>query len=237
MAVLLRQHREPDGERPALGDQGERGVGGEPDDDDVAERADPRLLAQRDPPQQHDDARDDDRRAEREPGVLGDAFVEHIPRSEAERGAHLQRDAHAVEDETGVELQESTGHGQHHGKALALNSIANFDEVASMAADRGLSGPHLARLLGAWRSPARPTPRSLARCGCWCWTAASRCARGCLGSASWPRRSASAARRRPRPTPRCATRASSPAAAAPAHGRSSRRTRASRRFRGRPART
>ena len=43
-----------------------------------------------------------------------------------------------------------------------LNSIANSDEVALMNSDRGLSGPHLARLLGAWRSSG-PAYAALAR--------------------------------------------------------------------------
>jgi hypothetical protein len=45
---------------------------------------------------------------------------------------------------------------------VALNSIANLDEVACMDSDRGLSGPHLARLLGEWRSSG-PAYASLAR--------------------------------------------------------------------------
>ena len=47
------------------------------------------------------------------PVLLGDALVEHVPRAEAERRADLQRHAHAVEEQAGVELQESTGHGLH----------------------------------------------------------------------------------------------------------------------------
>jgi DNA-binding transcriptional MocR family regulator len=43
---------------------------------------------------------------------------------------------------------------------LALKSIANSDEVACM--DRGLSGPHLARLLGEWRASG-PAYAALAR--------------------------------------------------------------------------
>jgi len=43
-----------------------------------------------------------------------------------------------------------------------LNSIANADEVASVNSDRGLSGPHLARLLGEWRSGG-PAYAALAR--------------------------------------------------------------------------
>src|SRR4051795_5300477 len=45
---------------------------------------------------------------------------------------------------------------------LALKSIANSEKVASMLPDRGLSGPHMARLLGAWRSSG-PAYASLAR--------------------------------------------------------------------------
>jgi DNA-binding transcriptional MocR family regulator len=45
---------------------------------------------------------------------------------------------------------------------VALNSIANLEKVASMTADRGLSGPHLARLLGQWRSGG-PAYAALAR--------------------------------------------------------------------------
>jgi DNA-binding transcriptional MocR family regulator len=45
---------------------------------------------------------------------------------------------------------------------LALNSIANSEKVAFVITDRGLSGPHLARLLGAWRSSG-PAYASLAR--------------------------------------------------------------------------
>ena len=88
--------------------------------------------------------------------------MEDVPRVEAEPGADLQRQAHAVEDQAGVELQESSGHGQHGGGRVALNSIANSEKVALVLPDRGLSGPHLARLLGSWRSSG-PAYASLAR--------------------------------------------------------------------------
>ena len=45
----------------------------------------------------------------RQPGLVGDALVEHVPRVEAEPGADLQRHAHAVEDQAGVELQRGGG--------------------------------------------------------------------------------------------------------------------------------
>src|SRR4051794_149786 len=47
-------------------------------------------------------------------------------------------------------------------RGLALRSMANLAKVAMrMAGERGLSGPPLARLLGAWRS-ARPAYVALA---------------------------------------------------------------------------
>ena len=44
-----------------------------------------------------------------QPGVVGDALVEDVPRIEPEAGADLQGDAGAVEDEAGVELGEPAG--------------------------------------------------------------------------------------------------------------------------------
>ena len=96
------------------------------------------------------------------PVWLRHALVEHVPRAEAERRVHLQRHAEPVEQETGIQLRESADHWHHEWTAVALNSIANPDEVDCMDSDRGLSGPHLARLLGEWRSSG-PAYASLAR--------------------------------------------------------------------------
>ena len=96
------------------------------------------------------------------PVSLSHALVEHVPRAKAERRPHLQRHAQAVEQKTGIELHEAAGHWHHIGPRVALKSIANRDEVACMDSDRGLSGPHLARLLGEWRSSG-PAYASLAR--------------------------------------------------------------------------
>ena len=122
------------------------------------------------------------------PVLVGDALVEDVPRIEAEAGADLQRHAHAVEDQAGVELQRGGGAWctRSMRDQVALNSIANSAKVASMLSrsrpQRTASGSPAGRL-----ALERPGVRALAgRCGCSCSTAACRCARGCPASASWP---------------------------------------------------
>ena len=74
--------------------------------DDVADRADARPLAQRDPGQQDDRADRDHDDAERHVQMARDALVEHVPRVEAETGANLKRRAGAIGDQPDVELDE-----------------------------------------------------------------------------------------------------------------------------------
>src|SRR5207253_3170272 len=107
-------------------------------------------LAQGDPTEQHDRAGDHRHRAEAQPGVARHALVEHVPGVEAEPGADLQRHARPVEDEAGVQLDETAGHERAYWRRLALKSIASCEIVACMPV--GVSGPYLARLLGGWRA-------------------------------------------------------------------------------------
>jgi hypothetical protein len=84
----------------------------------LADRPEAGPLAQRDPRQQDERARDDHDRAERQAGAVRDALVEDVPRVEAEPGADLERHARAVQDQAGVELQEAAD-GAVHGLAAA----------------------------------------------------------------------------------------------------------------------
>ena len=64
------QHDDAQPELVRAFDEGEAGVGGQADDDDVEHRAEARHLAQRDPQQQHQGSDHDDDLAERERQVL-----------------------------------------------------------------------------------------------------------------------------------------------------------------------
>lgn len=87
--------------------QAQRGVGGQADHDDVAHRADPGALAQRDPGEQHRRADDDDDPPQRQAGVPGQALVQHVPRGQAQpRGDH-QRRAGAEDHEPGEQLGQA----------------------------------------------------------------------------------------------------------------------------------
>ena len=71
-------------QRGAAWQQRQRHVHRAADEHDVADRAETRPLPQRDPAQQHDRPDDDRDRADRQPGVGGDALVQHVPGVKAE---------------------------------------------------------------------------------------------------------------------------------------------------------
>ena len=78
------EHRQPDGQRAALGDQPTgRASAARPTMKTLLIVPSPGFCAQRDPGQQHRDAGEDHDRAERQAGELRDAVVEHVPRTEA----------------------------------------------------------------------------------------------------------------------------------------------------------
>ena len=64
---------------PGLVEQRERGVGGEPDDQRVGDRAEPGHLPQRDPQQQHQEAAEHHGLADGDREALDQAGVQHVP--------------------------------------------------------------------------------------------------------------------------------------------------------------
>ena len=61
--------------------------------------------------------------------MVGDALVEDVPRIEPEAGADLQREADAVEDEAGVELDEPAGgavHAEHILVQIGIEIHSHF---------------------------------------------------------------------------------------------------------------
>jgi hypothetical protein len=128
-------HDEPDapGRRRRGRENGEGAVDGQPDDDDVADRAHARQLPQRDPGQQHERAHGDRDGAERPAQVAGEALVQHVPRHDPERRAHQQRHRGAVEREPDVELDEAAGEtapadgGQRAGQGCEHGPIVVHD--------------------------------------------------------------------------------------------------------------
>ncbi|GAB3840838.1 hypothetical protein GCM10027610_049130 [Dactylosporangium cerinum] len=85
------------------GGESEGGVGDQADHDHVADRAQAGTLPQRDP-QEQDRHRDEvGDQADRDPGVPGDALVQHVPRAEAEAGPQHQREADPEEHQPAVE--------------------------------------------------------------------------------------------------------------------------------------
>jgi len=100
------QERDSPSERPGRRQHVEGHVDREPDHDDVADRADPGTLPQRDPQQQHQRADRDDDPAELDAGAPRDALVQHVPRVQAEAGPDHQRHADAEQDEAYVQVDQ-----------------------------------------------------------------------------------------------------------------------------------
>ena len=97
------------GRDDGAGSDGERGVDGQADHDDVAHRAEPRPLAQRDPGQQHQGADQDRHGADRPAHPAGEPLVQHVPGHVAQRRADHQRHRDAVQRQPGVELDQPAG--------------------------------------------------------------------------------------------------------------------------------
>ena len=103
-------------QRVDLGEDGERRVDRDADDDHVRDGPDARSLAKRDPGQQHehaDDARDD---AEAQVQLARDALVQHVPRHDAELRSHEQPHRHAVQHEAEHELDQPARHPTARGR-------------------------------------------------------------------------------------------------------------------------
>ncbi|GAA3612645.1 hypothetical protein GCM10022199_15650 [Marihabitans asiaticum] len=111
------------------GEQRQGGIGGQPDDDRVRHRADPRPLPQRHPEGEHRDAGEDDHRAEGEPGQLLHPVVEDVPRVEPERAAHEHAHRDAVEDQADHQLAEAKG--EPAGPELLPRGQRDQGDVAS----------------------------------------------------------------------------------------------------------
>ncbi len=94
--------------RRGRGQDVERRVDRETDDDHVADGADAGPLAERHPEQQYESADADDDPAELQAGPAGDALVQHVPRIEAEPGADHQRHADPEQDQAGVEIDQAS---------------------------------------------------------------------------------------------------------------------------------
>ena len=73
----------------------------------VEHGADAGLLPDRDPEQQHDDADEVGEQPERQAGLLREALGEHVPRRDADAGAHHQRDRDAVEEQADEQLRDA----------------------------------------------------------------------------------------------------------------------------------
>ena len=141
-------------------DEPQADVGGRADEQRVHDGAEARLLADRDPQQQHDAARDHRDEAEVEPGLLRDALGEHVPRGDAELAAHDEGDAHAVEEQPDEELHESTDeHGCGVGGTAKHEAIQFHDWPFRIEPIR-LKWPH--GRPRAHRALPRTAPRRLA---------------------------------------------------------------------------
>jgi hypothetical protein len=87
--------------------QAEDGVRGQADHHDVARRAEPGPLPQRDPGQQHQRADDDHDLPQRQAGVPGQALMQHVPGGQTQvRGRHQGR-AGAEQHEPGEQLDQA----------------------------------------------------------------------------------------------------------------------------------
>ena len=115
----------------------------------LRDRAEARLLLERDPEQQHERADDADPHAGAEADAAREALVQDVPRIGAEPGEQDERRAGPVEDESGVELGEASGHGASMPQ-VALDFSGQSSDHGSMAAP--IAPAVLAELLGSgWR--------------------------------------------------------------------------------------
>ncbi|MDH2416420.1 MFS transporter [Nocardioides sp. CER19] len=90
-----------------LADDREGRVGARPDDERVGDRADTRLLTQRNPEQEDCEGGDDQHGPEAEPGVVNDAEVEDVPRGHAVVAADHEAEGDAVDPEPDQQLGET----------------------------------------------------------------------------------------------------------------------------------
>ena len=174
------EREQPDLHRPGRRrrDDGERGVDGQPDDDDVAHRAEPgRWRSGIQPSSTSAPTRMDDR-ADRPSHAVGEPLVQHVPRHVAQRRADDQRHRDAVEGQTCVELDQPMGQAAAGGEGTGLRR----EHPTSMASHDWPEEPQANRKVVAWRRPrpggwptssatstatARPaTPPSPSGCGC-----------------------------------------------------------------------
>ena len=81
-----------------------------PDEEDVRDRPDAGLLAQRDPQQEHEEADDVRDPADADAGVDRQTLGEHGPRIDAQTGLDRQGAAGPVEEEPDQQLEHSTCH-------------------------------------------------------------------------------------------------------------------------------
>ena len=108
------QHDAADQQRGARGGAGgrlqraEHDLDDDADHDDVADRPEPRALAQRDPEEEDERAHEAHPRARADPGPARQALVQDVPRVVAQRRQQDEAAAEAVEREAGVELREAT---------------------------------------------------------------------------------------------------------------------------------
>jgi len=96
-----------------LVDDGDAGIGREPDHDDVEDRADSRHLAQRDPQQEHDGPHEDDDLTEGQRQVARQSFVEDVPRVQTQGRLDHHRHREAVEEQSDEQTGKTVGHVDH----------------------------------------------------------------------------------------------------------------------------
>jgi hypothetical protein len=87
-------------------DQGEAGLRDQADDDDVGDRAVARPLPQRQPREQDEQPDAVDHPADRKAGALREPLVQHVPRVEAEARPHQEGNAHSIQDQSTMKLDQ-----------------------------------------------------------------------------------------------------------------------------------
>ncbi|GGW89331.1 hypothetical protein GCM10010353_00340 [Streptomyces chryseus] len=102
------QQRDPARQGVHLGHEGERAVHRDADHHDVGDGAEPGAMAHRDPQQQDGGADGDGDHADRQPGLLGQALMQHPPGLQAEPRPDQHRRTHSVQRETDVQLRQPT---------------------------------------------------------------------------------------------------------------------------------
>ena len=148
-------HHDLGGEAVDRGHDREHHVDHETDQHHVTERAEPRLLAERDPQEQDEDSDDDRPGADAEAEPARQALMEHVPGVDAEAREQQHRTADTEQHETGVKLDQAAHawgphprdhakphplHGDEFGRQWPMHPQANLLQVARV--DHPRRPPH-----------------------------------------------------------------------------------------------